>query len=101
MKLNGSSLDDNDHRCHARKCRTCVPPRMLMCTGPLEDGPLPRCSTAVWDAYVPGQEVRKDPTPEYLQAARAAINAVAEREGSRGYGTGARGSRGRMVPRTR
>jgi hypothetical protein len=100
MKLNGSSLDDNDHRCHARKCRTCVPPRMLMCTMHWKMVPY-ALQQAVWDAYVPGQEVRKDPSPEYLLAARAAINAVAEREGSRGYGTGARGSRGRMVPRTR
>lgn len=36
---------------------------------------------AVWATYVAGQEVRKDPTREYLVAARNAINAVAEKEG--------------------
>jgi len=34
----------------------------------------------VWDTYVPGQEIRKDPTSEYLVAANAAIEAVALRE---------------------
>jgi hypothetical protein len=33
---------------------------------------------AVWDHYVTGQEERKDPTPEYLDAAKAAIDAVAD-----------------------
>lgn len=36
--------------------------------------------TAVWAYYRPGQEVRKDPTPEYLSAAQAAIDAVAAKE---------------------
>lgn len=35
---------------------------------------------ALWAAYVPGQERRKDPTLEYLDAALACMNAVAERE---------------------
>lgn len=35
---------------------------------------------AIWANYVPGQERRKDPTPEYLAAAMAAINALAEIE---------------------
>jgi hypothetical protein len=32
---------------------------------------------AVWDEYVPGQEIRKDPTLEYITAAHAAIDHVA------------------------
>lgn len=74
------TVKDTDHRCHARFCSTSVPPRMLMCTAHWRMVPY-RLQTDVWDAYVPGQEVRKDPTPEYLKAARAAINAVAEKEG--------------------
>jgi hypothetical protein len=31
---------------------------------------------AVWAAYVAGQEVRKDPSPEYTAAAKAAVQAV-------------------------
>jgi len=34
----------------------------------------------VWMHYRPKQEILKDPTPKYLEAARAAIQAVAERE---------------------
>jgi hypothetical protein len=37
----------------------------------------------VWATYVPGQEIRKDPSRSYLEAARAAIDAVAELEGVR------------------
>lgn len=35
----------------------------------------------VWDAYVPGQEVRKDPSERYLLAAQDAIDYVARKEG--------------------
>jgi len=35
---------------------------------------------AVWAEYVPGQEIRKDPTREYLEAANAAVRAVAAKE---------------------
>lgn len=35
---------------------------------------------AVWATYRPGQEVNKQPSREYLEAARAAINAVAAKE---------------------
>ena len=28
---------------------------------------------AVWAAYRPGQEIRKDPSPEYMEASQAAI----------------------------
>ncbi|MGD9886185.1 MAG: hypothetical protein AB7U95_39450 [Reyranella sp.] len=34
----------------------------------------------VWRTYRPGQEVTKDPSDQYLAAARAAIEAVAEKE---------------------
>lgn len=34
----------------------------------------------LWAAYVPGQEVRKDPTAEYLLVARRLINYVARKE---------------------
>jgi hypothetical protein len=35
----------------------------------------------VWATYRPEQEVKKDPSREYLEAARQAIDAVAEKEG--------------------
>jgi hypothetical protein len=40
---------------------------------------LPREMRAqIWAHYRPGQEVRKDPTPEYLEAANRAIAFVAD-----------------------
>lgn len=68
------------HTCHAEGCETVVPPRMLMC---LKHWRLvPKALQAdVWEHYQPGQERTKDPTPEYLGAAQAAIRAVATREG--------------------
>jgi hypothetical protein len=38
---------------------------------------------AIWAAYVPGQERRKDPSPEYLDAAHEAIEWLAEQEEQR------------------
>lgn len=35
----------------------------------------------VWRCYRKGQEIRKDPSPEYLAAMAAAIDAVAAAEG--------------------
>jgi hypothetical protein len=40
----------------------------------------------VWREYVPGQEIRKDPTPKYLEVMREAIEAVEVAEGRRHLG---------------
>lgn len=67
------------HRCHAAGCITPVPPRMFMCRPHWLS--LPRIHRdAIWATYVPGQEDRKDPSPEYLEAARAAIDWLRETE---------------------
>lgn len=63
------------HTCHARGCSKVVPPSMLMCLRHWRMVPK-SLQRRVWDTYVVGQEVRKDPTPEYLSAAQAAINHV-------------------------
>jgi diadenosine tetraphosphatase ApaH/serine/threonine PP2A family protein phosphatase len=68
------------HLCHAEGCQVEVPPRLLMCRRHWRMVP-PPLQDAVWANYRRGQERRKDPTPEYMAAARAAIEAVAEREG--------------------
>lgn len=68
------------HKCHARGCEVEVPPARLMCLAHWNLVPY-ALKRNVWAHYRPGQEVRKDPTPEYLAAARAAIEAVAAREG--------------------
>lgn len=67
------------HTCHAEGCTRVVPPRLLMC--PRHWGMVPPAlQAAVWRHYRPGQETDKRPTREYLDAAHAAIRAVAERE---------------------
>lgn len=65
-----------EHHCHARGCKVAVPPRMLMCRPHWRRVPKP-LQNAVWAHFRPGQEIRKDPTREYLAAAEAAIRAVA------------------------
>mgnify|MGYP001575070721 CR=1 FL=1 len=75
------------HLCHARGCTRAVPPKLLMCLPHWRLVPLP-LQRAVWATYVPGQEVRKDPTQEYLRAAHDAIGAVAAKEAARGNAHG-------------
>lgn len=73
------------HLCHARGCEKSVPPRMLMCLPHWRM--VPRAlQLRVWATYRPGQERTKDPSPEYVDAAMAAVNAVAEIERSRADG---------------
>lgn len=71
---------DAKHICHAQGCTVEIPPRLLMCWRHWMKVPIP-LRDAVWREYVPGQEVTKTPTREYLQAMRNAINAVAAKEG--------------------
>ena len=70
------------HICHAKGCRIVVPPSKFMCLRHWRMVPK-KLQDAIWAAYVPGQENRKDPTPEYLEAASAAIAAVAAKEEAR------------------
>lgn len=60
------------HTCHRPRCPVAVPPRMFMCRTHWNMLTKDH-KNAIWAAYVPGQEIRKDPSPEYLQAARDAI----------------------------
>ena len=68
------------HDCHALNCGTPVPPRMHMCKPPWRMVPR-RLQSALWAAYVPGQERRMSPSVEYLHAAAACVRSVAEQEG--------------------
>lgn len=68
------------HLCHATGCKQAVPPRMFMCRTHWYR--LPKAMRdAIWAAYRPGQEIRKDPTPEYLAVARRCIAYLAQRDG--------------------
>lgn len=68
------------HLCHAIGCTVAVPPSKLMCLKHWRMVPK-ALQHAVWEHYVPGQERRKDPSRDYLVAALAAVEAVAEKEG--------------------
>lgn len=72
----------NKHTCHARGCEKPVPPKYLMCG--VHWRMVPNALKArVWSRYRAGQEVTKDPTPAYLEAAQAAVDAVARIEAER------------------
>jgi hypothetical protein len=67
------------HTCHAKGCEIAVAPKFLMCLRHWKMVPA-ELQRAVWAHYRPGQEISKDPTHEYQEAARAAIDAVAALE---------------------
>lgn len=69
----------SDHTCHAWSCNKAVPPKMFMCKSHWFQLPKP-LREAIWANYVPGQEIRKDPTAEYIQTALTACKFIAERE---------------------
>jgi hypothetical protein len=68
------------HRCHAIGCDVEVHPSLLMCRRHWFMVPKP-LRKDVWRLYQKGQEVTKEPSREYLAAAKAAIAAVAACEG--------------------
>lgn len=68
------------HVCHAIGCDVEVPPKMLMCRAHWYKVPA-HLRARVWATYRPGQEVTKDPSLEYIEAQRAAVDAVAKAEG--------------------
>jgi hypothetical protein len=67
------------HRCHADGCAVPVPPKMLMCRHHWYMVPK-ILRDWVWATYRSGQEIDKQPSAEYMDAHRAAVNAVAAAE---------------------
>lgn len=67
------------HRCHAIGCRADVPPTMLFCRRHWAMTPTTE-QRAIWRTYRRGQEEDKTPSPAYVVAQRAAVNAVARAE---------------------
>ncbi len=57
------------HTCHWPGCDKQVPPAMWGCKNHWFRLP-PALRSAIWDAYVPGQEVTITPSAAYLEAAR-------------------------------
>lgn len=71
------------HTCHAVACERYVPPQMLMCRQHWFMVP-PKLRSRVWATYQSGQcdiESDVDPTRAYCEAAKAAVIAVAQKEG--------------------
>lgn len=67
------------HTCHARGCDKLVPPSMFMCRR--HWFMLPRhMQDEVWEVYVPGQEIRMDPTEEYIEVTTRIIDWLATKE---------------------
>lgn len=61
------------HTCHAYGCDREVPPKMFMCYHHWKSL-TPELQQGIWRHYRPGQEIDKTPSPEYLEAAREAID---------------------------
>lgn len=68
------------HTCHAMGCKAHVPPRLFMCRRHWRKLPK-EAQRQIWTTYRPGQEVRKDPSREYLAVAQHAIKLLARKEG--------------------
>lgn len=61
-------------------CQTEIPPKLFMCLKHWRMVPVD-CQKQVWQHYVNGQEIRKDPTTAYLAIVQHCIRIVARREG--------------------
>lgn len=67
------------HTCHATGCTKKVPPKMFMCRSHWYKL-TQNMRSDIWANYIPGQEITKSPTDEYLQVARTAIKYLEELE---------------------
>lgn len=70
------------HTCHAKDCTKRTPEAMFMCRPHWFMVPK-AMRDEIWRLYVPGQEISKTPTREYVEAAKKAIDAVAKKEAER------------------
>lgn len=68
------------HRCHATGCTTPVPPVMFMCKPHWFRVPK-ALRDRIWVTYRAGQCDDMSPSGSYCEAARAAVIAVAQKEG--------------------
>lgn len=68
------------HLCHAIGCSNRVPPKFLMCGPHWFMVPI-MIRRDVWRWYKPGQEDNLNPRQEWIDAAKKAINHVAQLEG--------------------
>lgn len=68
-----------NHTCHVPYCQCLVPPKLLMCRN--HWGKVPKkLQNEVYRCYRPGQEIDKQPSQQYLTAAKVAIDYVVNLE---------------------
>jgi hypothetical protein len=67
------------HLCHRPGCKTPVPPKLFACRDDWYFLPK-RIRDRILAAYRPGQEITKDPSAQYLEAAREAIRYYREHQ---------------------
>jgi hypothetical protein len=60
------------HTCHNPYCDKEIPPKMLACRTHWYQLPY-ALRVTIWATYVPGQEITKTPSPEYLAVAQKCI----------------------------
>lgn len=71
------------HFCHWPGCERAVKPAMWGCKTHWYKLP-PAIRRRIWQAYRPGQEITKTPSPEYLAAVREARAWIAAHDGRQG-----------------
>lgn len=71
------------HTCHWPSCTNQVPPKLWGCKAHWYKLPK-KIRDMIWETYVPGQEIRRDPTEEYLEAATEADRWAREYEKQHG-----------------
>lgn len=76
---------DRHHTCHWPGCERQVPPALWGCKPHWLRLPK-RLRDQIWDAYVPGQEQRMDPSDDYLVVAHEVQQWIAEHAQNDGSG---------------
>lgn len=69
---------EGPHRCHAIGCERPTPEKYLMCSTHWYQVP-PEDRAMVWELYVPGQEISKTPTADYVLLVQRIIRELHER----------------------
>lgn len=72
-----SQPQTRDHTCHWPGCTKQVPPALWGCKPHWKALPT-RLQNRIWAAYRPGQEIDRDVSADYLAAARAVQDWIAE-----------------------
>lgn len=70
MEVRADLLAAGKHLCHWPTCATVVPPKLWGCRAHWFKIPK-SFRDLIWKTYVPGQEERKNPSPEYIDVAYA------------------------------